>query len=341
MINYFEGDDFLSSAFRNFFITFAICLIVFGFVGFQYVLPWLNDVFDFSDMNKNPSSDVSSDVSGDNSESENKKPPVEENFYDPEGDVFTAVIMAVDGKGSVVNCVFIDSNAKTKQLIYCPISPETRRVNEVGVLTPVKNLFANMSPYEVCQCVSAMTGIEVDYCITFDRDGVQKLASSMPGAYVKLPEGQSIDIINPAYKDYVSIDGSYPSDYRAQITNVDGKVNLNENLMGKTKLQWLLEYAPEGASGEYNDYYRLISKAILNQFLENEANNKNTKSMTAMINASKSTNMTASDASAHLETIFAFDTFEVHDVIYPENWETAVRTFRELDGSYSRKESNP
>lgn len=326
----------MSSAFRNFFITFAVCLIVFGFVGFQYVLPWLNDVFDFSDMNKGSSSDVSSDVSGDTSDSETQKPVVDDDFYDPDGDVFTAVIMTVDGKGSVVNCVFIDSNAKTKQLIYCPVSPETRRVNEVGVLTPVKNLFANMSPYEVCQCVTAMTGIEVDYCITFDRDGLQRLASGMAGAYVTLSEGQAIDVINPAYKDYVSIDGSYPADYRAQITNVDGKVSLNEDLFGKTKLQWLLEYAPEGSTGEYNEYYRLISKAVLNQFLMNEASNKNVKSMTAVLNAAKSTNMTANDASAHLETIFAFDTFEVHDVIYPENWETAVRTFRELDGSFNR-----
>lgn len=327
----------MSSAFRNFFITFAICLLVFGFVGFQYVLPWLNGVFDFSDMGNDSSGETSSEVSDDTSDDGQKKPVVDDGFYDPNGDVFTAVVMAVDSKGTVVNCVFIDSNAKTKQLIYCPISPETRRTNEVGVPMPVKNLFATMSPYEVCQCVSAMTGIEVDYCITYDREGVRKLASSMPGISITLPEGKSIDIINPAYKDYVSIDGTYPSDYRAEITNVDGKVNLNEKLMGKSKLEWLLEYAPDGASGEYNEYYQLVSKEVIKQFLNNEQN-KDARSMTMVINNAKSTNMTVNDANAHLETIFSFDNFQVHNVIYPENWATAIKTFRELDGSFDRKE---
>ena len=154
----------MSSAFRNFFITFAICLLVFGFVGFQYVLPWLNGVFDFSDMGPDTSGEVSSEVSDETSD-EASKPIVEDDFYDPNGDVFTAVIMSVDDKGSVVNCVFIDANAKTKQLIYCPISPDVRRTNEIGVPVPIRHLFMGMSPYEVTQCVSAMTGIEVDYCI--------------------------------------------------------------------------------------------------------------------------------------------------------------------------------
>lgn len=325
----------MSSAFRNFFITFAICLLVFGFVGFQYALPWLEGVFS-DDMSSDTSEDDSQAVSGETSEDKEPVKPVSGDFYDPEGDVFTAVIMSVDDRGNVVNCVFIDSNAKTKKLIYCPISPDTRRINEVGAVVPVKNLFSTMSPYEICQSVTAMTGIEVDYCLTFDRNGVKALASRMPGCYVSLPAGKTVDVINPAYADYVSIDGSYPSDYRAQITNVDGKVNLNEELFGKTKLEWLLEYAPEGSAGEYNEYYSLISKALLQQFFANEAGNKNVETLSSVISLCKATNMTANDAALHLETIFTFDTFERHDVIYPENWESAVKQFRELDGSYNR-----
>ncbi len=334
----FEGDEPLSSAFRNFFITFAICLLVFGFVGFQYVLPWLNGVFDFSDMGMDTSSEVSSDVSGDSSSDETSKPVIEEGFYDPNGDVFTAVIMTVDGKGNVVNCVFIDANAKTKQLIYCPISPEVRRTNEIGVPVPIKYLFSGMSPHEVCQCVSAMTGIEVDYCVIYNRDGVRKLASGMPGVYTTLPEGMSIEIINPIYQDYVSIDGTYPEDYRAEITNVDGKVNLNESLFGKSKLQWLLEYVPEGTAGEYNEFYQLISKSVLQQFLNNEQFNNNSQSMSTVIGYAKNTNLTLNDANAHRDTLFSFDSFEVHNVIYPENWESAIKTLRDLDGSFDKGE---
>lgn len=323
----------LSSAFRNFFITFALCMLVFGLVGFKYVYPWIGDQIlggdtsDTSDTSKDVS-DTSADVSDDVS---NNEPVVEQGYYNPDGDVFTAVIMCVDEKNCAVNCVFIDSNGKTKQLIYCPLSVESKRVNEVGVIVPIKNLFSVLTPDEICQSVTAMTGINVDYCLIFDRDGLPAVASCIPGASVTLGNDEIVDIINPAYEGYVSVDGTYPADYRIQISNIDGKVNLNEVVSGKTKLEWLLDYAPEGKS-----YYSAISKALLSQFLADERNCKSAATLSKVLDACKATNMTSSDAEAHLETIFSFDTFQRHNVTYPANWETAVEQLRELDGSYDR-----
>lgn len=79
----------MTSAFKNFFITFIICLLVFGFLGFQYAYPWLQSFIDFSDMGKDTSEEVSEEVSGDVSE-ESSVPVIEDN-YDENGDIFTAV----------------------------------------------------------------------------------------------------------------------------------------------------------------------------------------------------------------------------------------------------------
>lgn len=308
-------------------------MLAFGLIGFKYIYPWIGDQIlggdtsDSSDVSDD-GIDISLDVSDTDSDSE---PVVEQGYYNPDGDVFTAVIMCVDEKNSAINCVFIDSNEKTKQFVYCPLSVDSKRVNDIGVIVPLKNLFSALTPEEICQTVSSMTGIKVDYCLVFDRASLSAIVPCVPNASISLGENEIIEIDNPAYEGYVSVDGTYPADYRIQISNIDGKVNLNEVVSGKTKLEWLLDYAPDGKA-----YYPIISKALLSQFLADEKNCNNDSALVTVINACKATNMTASDAKAHRETIFALDTFQRHNVTYPANWETAVEMLRELDGSYNR-----
>ncbi len=55
----------MSSAFKNFFITFIICLVVFGFVGFRFVYPVLSDALNVAGI-INPQEQ--SDTSGENSD---------------------------------------------------------------------------------------------------------------------------------------------------------------------------------------------------------------------------------------------------------------------------------
>ena len=326
--------SFLSSAFKNFFITFAICLLVFGFIGLQFIYPWLSNIVNFDDMN-DTSSDVSTDdISGDTSEdtTSNVTPP--KNDFDENGDVFTALIMCVDSQNRPLSCVFIDSNAKTKNFIYCPIGTSIRVENEIGVPVPVGDLFRTMSPVNVAQTMSAMTGIETKYCLRFDREDIKAIAAMIPGASVTLSE--DIVIINPEYEDYIPVDGEYPDDYYITITNVDGKVLLNEELNDKTKLEWLLEYNPNHDGSEYNAIYTQISKALLKQFLNNESSLKSTKVMAELIKNCE-TNLTLDSATGHLDTIFSYNKFQYNETTYPSSWENAVSKLRELDGSYNKK----
>lgn len=323
----------MSSAFKNFFITFAICLLVFAFVGFTVVYDWLRDVLDFDDMD-DTSAEISEEVSSDTSAETSDTVTIPDNGIDENGDVFTAFIMCVDSDGRMLNGVFIDSNAKTKQFIFCPMSASIRSTNEIGVTVPVSDLFAAMAPDSICQSVSALTGIDTKYCLRFNREGVKALAKSIPGAYVQLSE--TISIVNPIYADYIPIQGQpYPDDYYITIANnADGKILLNEKVAGKTNLDWLMDYNPNLNGAEYNAIYTKIAKAIVRQFFEQEGAMKSTESLATVLRNCE-TNLTLDAASGHLDTIFSYNDFKLHEVTYPSNWEAAVVKLRELDGSYN------
>lgn len=322
----------MSSAFKNFFITFAICLLVFAFVGFTFVYDWLLDVLNFNDLG-DTSETVSTDVSGETSE-EQSETIIPDTGVDENGDVFTAFIMCVDSNGKMLNGVFMDANGKSKQYIYCPISANTKTVNEIGVSIPLNDLFTAMSPEEVAQCVTALTGIKTDYCLRFDREGLKTIVRSIPGAYVELGSTETITVLNPIYSSYIP-DESTPVPEDLYITvqnNADGKVLLNELIGNRTALEWLMEYNPSHDGSEYNALYTKIAKAVIRQFLTQENAMKSTEIMSMLI-ANCETNMTLDDASAHIDTIFSYNTFKRHELNYPTNWEQAVIRLRELDGT--------
>ncbi|MBO5767319.1 MAG: hypothetical protein J6R49_02220 [Clostridia bacterium] len=324
----------MSSAFRNFFITFAVCLLVFGFVGLKFIYPWVSDIVNFSDMGTEESTDISTPSTEESEGEESTVTTPADDEFDENGDVFTAVIMCVDSKGAPLSSVFIDSNAKSKQFIYCPLAPTLKAYNEVGVLLPLNELFVTMDPKSICQSVTAMTGIETKYCLSFTREDMAELVSLIPGASVTL--GEDIIIVNPLYADYIPVFGQpYPDDYYITISNVDGKVLLGEELSGKTKLEWLLEYNPSPNGAEYNALYTLIAKSLLKQFFANEDAMKSTETMARLL-AMCDTNLTLDAASGHLETIFSYDNFRVHETTYPSTWESAIVKLRELDGSYNK-----
>jgi hypothetical protein len=289
-------------------------------------------VLNFNDLG-DTSETVSTDVSGETSE-EQSETIIPDTGVDENGDVFTAFIMCVDSNGKMLNGVFMDANGKSKQYIYCPISANTKTVNEIGVSVPLNDLFTAMSPEEVAQCVTSLTGIKTDYCLRFDREGLKTIVRSIPGAYVELGSTETITLLNPIYSSYIP-DESTPVPEDLYITvqnNADGKVLLNDLIGNRTALEWLLEYNPSHDGSEYNALYTKIAKSVIRQFLTQENAMKSTEIMSMLI-ANCETNMTLDDASAHIDTIFSYNTFKRHELNYPTNWEQAVIRLRELDGT--------
>ncbi len=333
----------MSSAFKNFFITFAICLLIFGFLGITLVYEELKVLIMGDGTEESSEPEVSeNDVSGTVSEDVSDDPVID---YDENGDIFTAVIMCVGEDNRTVSCIFVDANGKTKQYVRCSIPANTRVTNEVGELVPISDLFALLTPEEICECVSAMTGIPTDYCIRLGKEDMLTIAKKIPNAHITLQE--DLYFTNPKYANTVlptdPLTGAiiYPADYSISITNKDNKVLLAEMHGDKTNLEWLLEYVPTGynpEAGEYTEYYSQIAKALFEQFFEQEHATKTSEMMSALISISD-TNLTLNDATSHLATIFSHNDFNMHPKLtYPTNanWENAVKMLREADGRFDK-----
>lgn len=321
----------MTSAFKNFFITFAICLLVFVILGVNVLLPELLE-FKLSDKDDSqPPQQDQTESSEDQSQDSTSQPDVPDlptNIVNPEGDVFTAVVMIVDKDNRPIEIAFIDANAKTEKFIYCTIPVTTKIKTSVNTLVPIQNLFGTMTNAEILQCVTAMTGIETQYCLRFNREALINVASTKPDYYVVFDgtEGSGSGIpVTPEDKEGTTY----------YINNIDGRVLLTENFHGKDKIEWLLNYAPEGVElNNYNTLYSNIAKAMIRQFFEGENYTKNSIALSKIIR-SCDTNLTDDKANYHMNTIFTYNKFTREELKYPASRESAIQMLRKADGSYT------
>ncbi len=323
----------MTSAFKNFFITFAVCLLVFVFLGFRYAEPWLEGVFDIN-FDKDTSETSSEVVSEETSESDDfSVPDFDNSNYNPDGDIFTAFVMCVDGDGKMVTGAFIDANGKTKRFVYCPIPATITVPLNVGDKTAtIGDLFATLTNEEICQCVSAMTGIQTDYCLRFDRDSLAKIAAKLPNPSVAL---------NDAFIPAMEIPDEIDENTEMQYVEVDddGTINLNDRKNGKTNLEWILSYTPSDYNteihGEFTQYYKVVSQAIIRAVFQHENDFKNSESIGTILNACDS-NLNPNTAVSLMDTIFSYGTFDRYDeFVYSKNRDTSIAALRGFDGRYN------
>ncbi len=202
--------------------------------------------------------------------------------------------------------------------------------NEVGVSVPLADLVPVSNDSAVCSMFGALTGIKTDYCLRVDRESLKELVSQMPGMEVTLSE--NISFINPAYVGFVPEEGEeYPADYYINVTDADGRVNLNDKIGSSTKLEWLLEYNPNADGSPYNGIYITVAKAVYKQFFQSESELKSTSVLTKFLEKTR-TNLTPDLLSENLDPIFSYDDYRVFELTYPGGWEKSVERLREADG---------
>lgn len=331
----------MTTALRNFLITFFVLILVFAFVGYRWIYPGLKGVVDewFADDESSAPAEESGS-SGDTSRGDDSSAPVPDTsgIVNENGDVFTAVVMSIDYKGSALICTFIDANAKTERYIRCSIPVTSKVLNSAGVSVPFGDCIRDMDNDSVCALVTAMTGIDVDYCLRFDRESIAAVASVIPGASITLKEGETLRFVNPIYEDYeFTPDDTIEDheDYYLEITNdADGRVLLNETLGEKKKLEWLLEYNPNNDGSEYNAYYNQICRSLFEK-LYTEPSVRTNAAMSRIVQAACSTNLSTTAVAEHIDTIFAYNDYaQRYDISYPGSWESAVSKLRAYDGRY-------
>ena len=311
----------MASAFKNFFITFAICLLVFGFFGLKYGTDFLNSFKVAPDDEQTSVVEESqSDASVDVSAPEVSEPEENDNVLNPDGDIFTAVIMTVDDNNQPVDMVFVDSNAQTERFVYCSIPVDKKVPNKIGSIDTIRNVFATLSDDEILQCVTAMTGIQTDYYMVLNRNSLIPISGKLPA---------SIDFNTPI--SFIP-EGSETSIY---IDSPDGRLLLKDMINGKMAIEWLFEYAPDGViKNEYNVYYSAAAKALARYFFEREDISNDDNALSTIIGSASRTNLTVDTARKYAETIFAYDDFERTDLVYSGSREIDIKRIREADGRY-------
>ena len=306
---------------------------VLGFMAYQALI----DAFDSFGKGSKTSEDESADVSQETSEAVSQPEINNDDDYDENGDIFPAVIMCVDEENTVVNCAFIDANGKTGKYIYCVIPPSTKITNEVGNAVPIADMFGTMTPDEITKCVSAMTGIDTDYCFRFQKNDMSTIASLMSGPSIKLTMPVKIPLFDEDEKEDAEDESSNDEDdrYLTIENDDDGKVNLNKSVNGKSNLEWLLESEKDENGTRKNTLYTTISRELFRQFFTNQSSTKKVSVLTKLMSISDN-NFNSNAANQHLETIFSNSKFDYHSYTYPSNWGTAVEDLRKFDGRFNK-----
>ena len=330
----------MSSAFKNFIITFLICLLIFSILGTMAHKALMEgfDNFGKSSGQDDESSDATSEAVS--------QPEPENNDVDNGGDVFTAVVLCVDEDNKVVNCAFIDANERTGKYIRCEIPPETRISCEYGSSIPIAYLFGTMSPDTVCNYVSAMTGIETDYCFRFQKDDMGTIAGLMSAPSIKLSspvriplfdEDEELEDDEADTEGDVSEEGEENEDDKYVVIENDdnGKVNLNKSTEGKSNLEWLLESEKDESGSSRNKMYHDISKALFDNFFVDQASTKKVSVLTKLMSISDN-NFNSNAANQHIEAMFSNAKFDYHSPTYTNNRGAMVDELQRLDGRYNK-----
>lgn len=327
----------MSSAFKNFFITFVVFLLVFGFLGFKYVYPLLSGFVSFEDDEE--STDVSSDGE---SQTENDVSYSDDAPVDEQGDIFTALIMCEDDNGEVLAAAFVDANGMTKRFVYCSIPVTAKVYSANGYEQPISYAYSANGSVSIPDSVTSITGVQTDYFISINRTSLAVLVSQMSGAYYNLIT--DVIYIRPKYQE-IFVDGQfpegvteYPDDYYVFIPA--GRVELTEETLTDL-LAYNPKYDPnydpnsDGPDYNENERYLEICKSLLSQFFnEQSINMRDVSKLLTVVNSAR-TNIRREDIELHLDTIFTYNTYQLKNcTFYPNSWENTVKYIREADGRY-------
>lgn len=311
----------MSTSLRNFLITFGVCIVLFGLLGWLVIYPAINGSINTSE-DESTTEENSDDTSKDDSNSGSTDIV--------EGDTFTAVIVGKSSDGQVVSIMFFRSNETTKHFSYCFIPTDLKMVNSVGVDVPLKILLADLNGDEVAQRISAATGMQVDYYAILGTDELSDVVAKMSSPSIEI--AADIKYINPERAGEAALyetSEEIPEEFYINIGQ--GKKSLNNEL-----IKQLLDF---DAGNEYKAQTKYMYETIFTQFFT-DAGTKNTTASYALLNDITNTNITSGVLDESKDIIFTYDSYQLTQVIYPTkssastayDWEKAIKRFKEADG---------
>ena len=226
----------MSSAFRNFVLTFLLALIVFGLVAWR-VLPAAEAALLGPDPTEESSepSDTTSD--GETSEDPGTQP------VDPEtDDGFSCLFVGKNGSGRICSLIFTRVSESRQRYITLDIPASTHLSVGLGY-APLYSLLAGKDIAAVTATVSALVGYDIDYCFIADAEAEGQIAALHGDMSVTLP--YAVRYLSPEF-------AVIPEEDRSEehyVTIPAGNVRLNgENT------PYILDAVPNGQNAYTYDY---------------------------------------------------------------------------------------
>lgn len=304
------------AALRNFFISFFLCLLVFGFVGYKYIWPTVSDMVDFTD--KTTSAETPSDAESSTDTSGSEFVP------DPNGRTMTVAFVCKNSSDEVCGVHFARSNEGTRRFTFCSIPVSTKVINSVGVEVPIDYYFEEATTAQIKSKLASLTGFDVDRVVVVDMPAAKQLVSKLSDPYFDV--SRTIRYKNPIYAgtDYPA--GSEPENY--YITVSTSRCKLDEHLTDAilTGNITATGISVESVMGELYD-------SLFVQFMTNAGTKRNNAALSQLLNYVR-TDITVSDIETYGDMFFTYDEYQnVTTVEYPMDWATAVKAFRQADGT--------
>ena len=170
----------MSSAFRNFVLTFLLALIVFGLVAWR-VLPAAEAALLGTDPAEE-SSDTSDTASGGElSEDPNVQP------VDPEkDDGFACLFVGKNGSGRICSLIFTRVSESRERYVVVDI-PASTHLSVGSGYAPLYSILNGKDIAAVTSTISSLVGCDIDYCFVADASSLGQVAALHGNMSVTLP----------------------------------------------------------------------------------------------------------------------------------------------------------
>lgn len=288
----------MSSAFKNFFITFGVCLIVFGLIGWQVIYPAIISSAEEDNSDTEISGDISEEDTSDESPDDKEK---------KEGDTFTAVIIGKANDGFVSSIAYFRADEAAKTFSYCFIPTNVELANNIGKNTPAKYLIPQIDGISAMEKISALIGVNIDYYAVMGMDELIAVVEKMNKAYIDI--SQRIEYPNPEYSvqiDELPDGEEVPDEYKIIIPP-------GRNILDDEVVKNIMDYNPTDG-GEYHVLAKQLYEVVFKQFFTNNGTKKNEPVLASLLNVIKETNITPDVIDSNMDLIFSYDSYTQKEI---------------------------
>ena len=281
----------MSKGFRNFFITFVLSLIVFGFIAYKMV----PDAVKFFLPDESGSESATSEVSGDTSDVTSIPPTESQPSENIKGTTFTTLLLGKDMYGNIDAAMLLKVNKETKTYLIISI-PTDMQLQIDGVNQKLKTLLNSRDIAFFSDKIYAITGLRINYYAIFDVNGLIRAVDSL---------GTNLSYNIPRDMRYEDPDQGLVIDLKKGTTKLTGEI-----------VSHILRFVPPSGEQGRLAQQRDIMQSILVQLLTLE-NISKAPAMVETIIENAETNFTLQAFNNNTELIFRYSSFTKQIVQYP------------------------